>query len=103
MDARLTVTQTQLDPRRPREWDATFQGARIGRVEQLRIGRARSPFFEAIAFVDRQPVKLGADTDFGAQCDLILQAHLDPQSVLQVRDWLERRRRVEEWRASRGQ
>ncbi|RKN67694.1 hypothetical protein D7252_08905 [Microbacterium sp. CGR2] len=103
MDSRLAVTQTQLDPRRPPEWQVKLDGALIGRIEQVRIGRARHPFFEAVVFLEREPVKLGADADFDGQCDRVLRAHVDPEGILQTRDWLERRRRIEAWRASRGQ
>lgn len=58
----LTTEPVLVDPRRQPKWDALYDGKKIGRIEQERIGRSTSTFFHTFKFIDGMTISLELDT-----------------------------------------
>lgn len=88
MDPLLTTEPFPVDLRRLPKWDVLYDGEKIGRIEQERIGRPTSTFFHAFVFIDEKTISLELDTRFEDRRAKILQAWRDPVSTPQTRFWL---------------
>lgn len=83
------LTTTPLPPRSrtdhtPR-WEVRFEGKRIGYLEEKKIGRSSSRFFQAFVVIGDRTINLELDPDFEQRCETILQAWRDPSSNVHAR------------------
>lgn len=88
MDDRLTLTEIPTRPHSPPRWDVRYDGDRIGRIEQTRIGRAHTIFYRGIVFINGVEIDIELDTDRDERAERVLAAWADPASSVHVRYWL---------------
>ncbi|ALJ20367.1 hypothetical protein AOA12_10780 [Microbacterium sp. No. 7] len=65
-----------------------YDGRLIGWVQERRLGRAASTFYEGIVRIDGQAISLELSIDFEERCQKVFDAWRDPSSSPHTRRWL---------------
>jgi hypothetical protein len=71
------------------EWEVTLAGVKIGRIQQVKIGKSSSVFFHAYGIHPdtRREYSLESSTDFGDRVRVIAAFWADPESSVHYRQW----------------
>lgn len=83
------LTTIPLPPRsrsdRTPRWEVRFEGELIGTIEEKKIGRSSSRFFQGFVLIGDRSLNIELNIDFEERCEAILEAWRDPASNVHTR------------------